>query len=135
MGKPIIHVVAAVIEDEGRYLIVQRQPSAVLPLLWEFPGGRVEMNESPEQALVREVSWRIGITIDIRGQLTEHMHPYEQYDVRLTLFSGHLPEGTQPRPMNVNDIRWVPSNRLNEYEFPPADESTMDKLLGFRGSS
>ena len=135
MGKPVIHVVAAVIEDEGRYLIVQRQPSAVLPLLWEFPGGRVEMEEEPEQALVREVSWRIGTSVEIRDQLTEHTHCYEHYDVRLTLFAGCLPEGAQPRAVNVNDIRWVPSNQLCEYEFPPADESTMDKLLGLRGSS
>ena len=60
MGKDVIRVVAAVIEREGRYLITQRNAGAVLPLLWEFPGGRVESNESEEDALKREVKMRIG---------------------------------------------------------------------------
>ena len=132
MAKSVIHVVAAVIEEDSRYLIVQRQLSAVLPLLWEFPGGRVEMNESPEQALVREVAWRIGVHIDIVEKLGEHLHSYEHYDVQLTMFAGRIPDGQQPRPTNVNDLRWVASKQLTDYEFPPADETTMNKLLGFR---
>ena len=131
MGKETIEVVAAVIEDDGRYLITQRKPTAVLPLKWEFPGGRVEPGETPEQALVREIKWRIGIDqVEIVGKLGEHLHEYEHYDVHMTMFSARLPAGHIPRAVNVNDLVWVPSEKLREYEFPPADEQSMDKLLG-----
>ena len=62
MRKEVIQVVAAVIERDGDYLLTQRQSTAVLPLLWEFPGGRVESKESNIAALIREVSGRIGLT-------------------------------------------------------------------------
>jgi 8-oxo-dGTP diphosphatase len=75
-----IRVVAAVIEAKGRYLITQRRPTAVLPLMWEFPGGRVEEGESDSDALRREVTHRLGV--DVRpGQLVSFVsHPYEHYD-------------------------------------------------------
>src|SRR5580704_15080974 len=73
-----IRVVAAVIERDGRYLITQRRPAAVLPLLWEFPGGRVEESETDAAALKREVRHRLGVEIDV-GQLISFVsHPYER---------------------------------------------------------
>lgn len=133
MTKELLRVVAAVIERDGRYLITQRNASAVLPLLWEFPGGRVEPGETDEHALMREVTWRTGARVRIVGKLGEHHHTYQRYDVHMTMFQCQLDEGDdnpEPRAENVNDLRWVPSSELKNYEFPPADESTMDKLLG-----
>ncbi len=130
MAKVVIRVVAAVVEDGGRYLITQRTSTAVLPLLWEFPGGRVEMDETDEQALVREVYWRIGARIEVVGKLGDHNHEYEHYDVQMTMYSCRLPVGQTPRAVNVADLLWVPSDQLAEYDFPPADEKTMSKLLG-----
>ena len=132
MAKKTIEVVAAVIEDSGRYLITQRQAIAVLPLLWEFPGGRVEQDETPEQALVREVSWRIGIDVVVESELGQHVHEYEHYDVHMTMFRCSIPEPAVPRAVNVNDIVWVGSAQLADYQFPPADEGTMNKLLGLK---
>lgn len=123
-------MVAAVIEREGLYLIAQRMPYAVLPLLWEFPGGQLEMDESHEDALIREVAWRIGIEVDIVDKLGDHIHEYEHYEVHLALFSCRLGAGVEPRAVNVNEIRWVKSSELRDYQFPPADEQTMTKLLG-----
>lgn len=130
MGKDVIRVVAAVIEQDGLYLITQRNAAAVLPLLWEFPGGRVEPDETAEQALTREVRGRIGVGVTVGEKLGEHHHSYQRYDVHMTMFACTLEEGRQPRPVTVNDLRWVPSSELRHYEFPPADEKTMDKLLG-----
>jgi 8-oxo-dGTP diphosphatase len=130
MGKRVIRVVAAVIERDGCYLITQRKESAVLPLLWEFPGGRVEATEGDATALFREVRHRLGVSVDIEGKLGEHVHEYEAYDVHLTLFSCTLPLGIEPTAVSVKEVRWVPSGRLDDYEFPPADQSTMSKLLG-----
>ncbi|ACY17985.1 (deoxy)nucleoside triphosphate pyrophosphohydrolase [Haliangium ochraceum] len=130
MGKEVIRVVAAVIERGGRYLITQRKSTAVLPLLWEFPGGRVESGEGDEDALKREIRERIGVDIAITGKLGEHHHAYPHYDVHMTMFSCQLEGDEEPQAANVNDLRWVSSAELRDYEFPPADETTMNRLLG-----
>lgn len=130
MSKRVIRVVAAVIEREGCYLITQRKESAVLPLLWEFPGGRVELSETDTAALTREVHHRLGVAVNIEEKLGEHVHEYDAYDVHLTLFACSLPMGIEPAAISVREVRWVPSGKLDDYEFPPADQSTMSKLLG-----
>jgi len=124
-----IRVVAAVIEHGGRYLITQRRASAVLPLLWEFPGGKVETGESDAAALKREVQHRLGV--DIRpGKLISFVsHPYEHYVVELYLYEGQLLVG-QPSAVNVSDFRWVASEDFESYSFTPADEASMTQLLG-----
>ena len=88
-----IRVVAAVIEHDGRYLITQRRPAAVLPLLWEFPGGRVEESETDAAALKREVRHRLGVEIEA-GQLISFVsHPYEKYTVDLYLYECTITSG------------------------------------------
>lgn len=127
-----IRVVAAVIERDGKYLITQRRASAVLPLLWEFPGGRVETDESDADALRREVRHRLGVEIE-PGQLISFVkHPYEKYAVDLHLYECEL-TGGEPRPVNVNDFRWVTSAQFDRFPFTPADELSMSKLLGVSG--
>ena len=130
MSSPrTIRVVAAVIERGGRYLITQRRPSAVLPLLWEFPGGRVEAGESDTAALKREVSHRLGVSVQSGKLMSFVSHPYERYVVELYLYEGHLVEG-EPNAVNVNDFRWVASHDFDSYSFTPADEASMSILLG-----
>jgi 8-oxo-dGTP diphosphatase len=129
MSKEVIRVVAAVIERDGRYLITQRNASATLPLLWEFPGGRVERDETDEDALTREVRGRIGVEVEVGPKLGEHVHEYASYEVHLTMFSCKLAAGADPYPAMVNDLRWVTSREFLDYDFPPADEKTMNKLL------
>ena len=124
-----VRVVAAVIEDRGRYLITQRRPTAVLPLLWEFPGGKVEPGESDADALRREVKHRLGV--DVRcGQLISFVsHPYERYTVDLYLYECHVASG-EPAALAVNAFLWVTSADFDQYPFTPADEASMNKLLG-----
>lgn len=124
-----IRVVAAVIERDGRYLITQRRPAAVLPLLWEFPGGRVEEGETDGDALRREVKHRLGVDVE-PGQLISFVsHPYERYVVDLYLYECGLTEG-EPTELNVNAFKWVSSAEFDQYPFTPADELSMNKLLG-----
>lgn len=130
MSKEVIRVVAAVIEREGRYLITQRNAGAVLPLLWEFPGGRVETGESEEEALHREVKGRIGVDVAVGEKIGEHHHEYAHYDVHMMMFKCTLEPDANPYPATVNDLRWVTSREFLDYDFPPADEKTMSKLLG-----
>lgn len=129
MGKEVIRVVAAVIERDGRYLLTQRQESAVLPLLWEFPGGRVEPGETDAGALVREVRGRIGLEVAVFEHIGDHVHEYEAYEVHMHMFACSLPHGAEPSPVGVNDVRWVRSSELDQYDFPPADWESMSRLL------
>jgi 8-oxo-dGTP diphosphatase len=124
-----IRVVAAVIEHGGRYLITQRRPTAVLPLLWEFPGGRVEENESDVTALEREVRFRLGVEIQAGKLMSFVSHPYERYVVELYLYEAKFVKGV-PSAVNVSDFRWVASAEFEAYQFTPADEASMTTLLG-----
>lgn len=130
MTKQVIHVVAAVVEHQGRYLITQRNANAVLPLLWEFPGGRLEPGEDERSALVREVRGRIGVDLVVGDKLGEQHHEYSDYEVHLTMYACRLPDEARPYPAAVADLRWVTSREFLDYDFPPADEKTMSRLLG-----
>ncbi len=129
--KPHIRVVAAVIEREGRYLITQRRPIAVLPLMWEFPGGRVEPGETDAAALTREVRHRLGVGITVGKLISFVSHQYERYCVDLHLYSCTITEGS-PTPANVNAFDWVSSSEFDHYPFTPADEASVAALLGIQ---
>jgi len=128
---PTIRVVAAVIERNGRYLITQRRPSAVLPLLWEFPGGKVEsdLGETDARALRREVQYRLGVDVEPGALISFVSHPYERYVVNLHLYECRLTEG-EPKAQNVHEFRWATSAEFEGYPFTPADEASMSTLLG-----
>lgn len=127
---PTIRVVAAVIERSGTYLITQRRPSAVLPLMWEFPGGRVEAGENDAEALKREVRHRLGVDVNAGKLISFVSHPYDNYVVDLYLYECTLTNG-EPSAQNVQAFRWVHSAEFDQYPFTPADEVSMSKLLGF----
>jgi 8-oxo-dGTP diphosphatase len=130
MANRIVRVVAAVIERDGKYLITQRRDEAVLAGLWEFPGGKVEEGETDEAALEREVEHRIGATVGVAEKVAERNHEYEKYVIHLTLYACQLAPGAEPRAVRVKDVRWVTSSEFGSYKFPPADQATMDQLLG-----
>lgn len=124
-----IRVVAALVEHDGRYLITQRREGAVLPSLWDFPGGRVEEDESDEAALVREVDERLGVRVAV-GQLISFVnHPYDKYAVDLYLYECRL-LGSQLHCRAVQSYAWVTSKEMESYSFTPVDEASMSKLLG-----
>lgn len=128
-SKRNIRVVAAVIEEAGRYLITQRRPSALLPLMWEFPGGRVEQDESDEEALRREVRHRLEVEVQV-GQLISFVrHGYDRYTVDLHLYECRITSGS-PTSANVNAFAWVTSGEFDQYLFTPADEASVAALLG-----
>jgi 8-oxo-dGTP diphosphatase len=115
-----VRVVAAVIRNkDDKYLITQRREFAVLPLKWEFPGGRVEPGEKDEEALKREVHERLGVDVVVDGKLGVELALYA-----VRLLSDDL------RAAHVREFRWVGSNEFDQYEFPAADQATMDALLG-----
>ena len=128
MSKKHIRVVSAAIVRQGSYLVTQRQEKAVLPLLWEFPGGKVEPGESDEGALRRELRERIGVDVKVGEHLSQTEREYEKYIVELHLYACDL-VGGEPHRGNVRDFRWVSSAEFNDLEFTPADQASMDALL------
>lgn len=128
MSKPLIKVVCAAIEDHGAYLITQRNKTAVFPLLWEFPGGKVEEGETDVDALVRELNYRLGIEATVGSVISVTTQSYTAFDVRLSLYHvqvGPLP----PKPLRVHDLAWVPHDGFGRYPFAPADESAIASML------
>ncbi len=129
MARKTIPVVAAVIEEDGKYLVTQRRSVAVLPLLWEFPGGRCESGETHARALEREVLERLGASIEV-GQLISFVsHPYDHYTVDLYLYECKL-LSRDLQKLAVSDFRWVMSSEFDDLDFTPADEASMSQLLG-----
>lgn len=124
-----IRVVAAVVELDGRYLITQRRATAVLPLMWEFPGGRVEDGETDASALKREVRHRLGAEIEVGKLISFVSHPYDHYVVDLFLYECRL-QSPALEARNVAAFVWATSAEFDQYPFTPADEASMNKLLG-----
>jgi 8-oxo-dGTP diphosphatase len=129
MSKRTLRVVAAVIESEGRYLVTQRRKTAVLPNLWEFPGGRVEGGETDAAALKREIRGRLGVDVEVGQMISYVHHPYESYDVDLHLYECRLLTH-ELHALGVQSFMWICSDEFDHYEFAPADEASMSKLLG-----
>ncbi len=127
---PHIRVVTAEIEREGRYLITQRPPKAVLPLLWEFPGGKVEPDETDQAALVRELQERFGLSGTVGKLRQEIHHRYERYTLDMLVYQVELDAGEIPHRGKVHDHRWVGPEEFGDYTFPGADQQTVDALLG-----
>ena len=128
MSKPHIRVVAARIEQDGRFLITQRSPHAVLPLLWEFPGGKVEEGEGDDVALKRELHERLLVNAEIKQLISKTQQEYKNYIVEMHLYACDIGQ-QEVQKGNVNDLRWVCSSEFDDYEFTPADEDSMDALL------
>jgi 8-oxo-dGTP diphosphatase len=129
MSKRTVRVVAAVVAVDGRYLVTQRRSSAVLPNLWEFPGGRVEHDENDAAALRREIHERLGVHVDVGQMISFVSHPYEQYKVDLYLYECRLVSG-ELRARGVQAFRWITSEEFDSHDFAPADEASMSQLLG-----
>ncbi|TNE86550.1 MAG: (deoxy)nucleoside triphosphate pyrophosphohydrolase [Deltaproteobacteria bacterium] len=129
MPLPNVRVVTAEIQRDGCYLINQRKATAVLPLLWEFPGGRVHDGETDEQALQRAVRERIGVDVTVGARMLETVHEYEEWRVTLLVYHCEL-GNTEPFANNVAALAWVPPEEFEDYTFPGADQTTIEQLLG-----
>jgi 8-oxo-dGTP diphosphatase len=126
--RPRFRVVVAEIEADGRFLITQRRPEARLPLLWEFPGGRVEVGETDGEALARVLRDRLGVEIELGDRAMEVSHSYDSYTVDLRAYRVAVLGA--PRPLRVHDLRWVLPEDFDRYTFPGADQATVSALLG-----
>ena len=124
-----VQVVAALIRrEDGRILICQRPRQKARGLLWEFPGGKVEPGETEAQALIRECREELGVTVAPLGVFCQVRHRYPDLEVELTLFHAKITQGT-PQKLEHNDIRWITVDEIPRYEFCPADQVILAKLM------
>ena len=120
-------VVAALIWDEDRFMACQRPAHKARGLLWEFVGGKVEPNETKEEALIRECQEELGITVAVEDVFMEVTHEYPDLTVHLTLFNARIAEGV-PQKLEHNDIRWMTVEEIDDFAFCPADVEILERL-------
>lgn len=128
--KKILLVAAcALVDQDGRILLAQRPEGKSLAGLWEFPGGKVEQGETPEETLVRELDEELGITTKIAclAPLTFASHTYETFHLLMPLYVCRRYEGI-PHGREGQKVKWVKPQALREYPMPPADEPLIPYL-------
>jgi 8-oxo-dGTP diphosphatase len=123
----ITEVVAALIWRDDKFMICQRPAHKARGLLWEFVGGKVEEGETKQQALIRECSEEIAVTLDVGEVFMDVTHEYPDLTVHLTLFNAIIAEG-EPQMLEHVDIRWITPREIPEYDFCPADVEILDQL-------
>jgi 8-oxo-dGTP diphosphatase len=120
-------VVAALVRDDaGRILLTQRRADQPMPLLWEFPGGKVEPGEPPVEALAREISEELGCAATVGAIYDVVFHPYADFDLYMLVYACAL--GGEPRAVEVAQLAWVPPDELGRYEVLPADVALVARL-------
>ena len=124
-------VVAALIWREDKFMICQRPAHKARGLLWEFVGGKVEPNETHEQALVRECREELAVTLNVGDVFMDVLHEYPDLTVHLTLFNATIAEG-EPQKLEHNDIKWITPRQIPAYDFCPADEEILKKIQEVR---
>ena len=124
----MVEVVAALIWDNDRFMICQRPANKARGLLWEFVGGKVEAGETKEQALIRECQEELAVTLSVDKIFMDVIHEYPDLTVHLSLFNATISEGV-PQKLEHNDIKWITPSEIPNYNFCPADEEVLARLL------
>ena len=123
----MVEVVAALIWKNNKFMICQRPAHKTRGFLWEFVGGKVELGETKEQALIRECQEELAVTLNVGDVFIDVTHEYPDLTVHLTLFNSTIAEG-EPQKLEHNDIQWITPSEIPNYDFCPADEEILIKI-------
>lgn len=126
----VLEVVALLLLQGGKVLVAQRPANDRLAYKWEFPGGKIEKDESPEEALIREILEELGVSIRILSYFNtiEYLEP--PVPLRLHAYFAQL-QGGDPEPQELQNIKWVPLNELLTLDFAPADIELAQNLFDY----
>jgi 8-oxo-dGTP diphosphatase len=130
-AKLVLVAACALIDVDGRVLLAQRPAGKPMADLWEFPGGKVESGERPEESLIRELKEELGIVVReaCLAPLTFASHTYPEFHLLMPLFVCRRWDG-MVTAREGQRLAWVRPNRLREYPMPPADEPLIAHLTG-----
>ena len=119
----VLVAACALVDADGRVLIAQRPEGKALAGLWEFPGGKVEAGETPEQALIRELREELGIEVTAAclAPFVFASHGYDGFHLLMPLYLCRRWDGL-PAPREHAALTWVKPAKLSDYPMPPADE-------------
>ncbi|TAH64600.1 MAG: 8-oxo-dGTP diphosphatase MutT [Rhodopseudomonas palustris] len=128
--KLLLVVAVALIDADNRVLIAQRPEGKQLAGLWEFPGGKLDAGERPEQALIRELQEELGIEVKeaCLAPLTFASHAYDDFHLLMPLYICRRWQGTVTAREGQN-LAWVRANKLRDYPMPPADIPLIPPLI------
>ena len=126
-SKNIVDVVGAIIKDGDRYLVGQRAANKSQGGLWEFMGGKIELGETPEQALARECREELNLEIEDERIVDSVVHEYPEKTIRLTLIECNPKSGSVPKALEHQQIRWVTRAEMDAIDFAPADRELIQK--------
>ncbi|HEX5508713.1 MAG TPA: 8-oxo-dGTP diphosphatase MutT [Pseudolabrys sp.] len=128
--KVVLVAACALIDTDGRILIAQRPAGKPMAGLWEFPGGKIEDGEWPEQTLIRELKEELGITVseDCLAPLTFASHSYPGFHLLMPLYVCRRWQGIVTA-REAQQLAWVKPNRLRDYDMPPADVPLVSHLM------
>lgn len=127
----MIEVTAAVIRQNNKLLICQRPQNKSCALLWEFPGGKIEFGETPEQCIIRECQEELGIEIIVHQKLTEINYDYPSRSIRLHFFLCTISTG-EIQVQEHQAITWITPKEIPEFEFCPADAKMLSTIDHFQ---
>ena len=129
-AKIVLVAACALVDADSRVLIAQRPPAKTMAGLWEFPGGKIEDGERPEQTLIRELREELGIVVSeaCLAPLTFASHSYADFHLLMPLYVCRRWEGTVTA-MEGQRLAWVKPNRLWDYDMPPADVPLVSHLM------
>ena len=129
MAALVLVTACALLDADNRVLIGQRPPGKAMAGLWEFPGGKVEPGETPEDAIIREMAEELGVIVtkSCLAPLTFASFDYPEFHLLMPLYVCRRWEGT-PVAREHSALKWVRANRLRDYPMPPADEPLISHL-------
>ena len=123
-----VDVVAALVVEDGKFMICQRPAHKARGLLWEFVGGKVEKGETKAEALVRECREELGVTVAPGAVYMEVDHVYPDITIHLTLFRAAIVSG-RPQKLEHADIRFIAPSDIPRYAFCPADAAILERIV------
>lgn len=123
-------VTAALLCREGKYLLCQRGKDAILPLKWEFPGGKLEADETPEQCLVREIQEELCLNIQVTDHFCDVVFKHDNGEILLKTYFVKIISGKLDLIVH-NALAWVETERLLQYDLLPADQEVAEMLINF----
>ena len=125
-----VDVVAALVVEDGKFMICQRPAHKARGLLWEFVGGKVEPGETRAEALVRECREELGVTVAPGAVYMEVDHVYPDITIHLTLFRAAIVSG-RPQKLEHADIRFIAPSDIPLYAFCPADAAILERIAAW----